>query len=309
MATLGITIPFYRNVAYLRTAIQSVTEQSSEDWKLWVLDDSGSNELEAAVRETVEAFDDPRIRYHRNDETQGMVANWNRCIDLADTDFVSLLHGDDRLLSDYAALMQGMADAHPKAVALYCGAEIIDASGERTFSVADSIKAWIAPAASGDTTLHGEAGATTLHGKAGATALMRGNFIMCPTLCFRRNALGARRFDASWEQVQDLELTVRLLMEGETIVGSPEIAYAYRRHPESATTVQSGNRLRFEEEFRLFDQIADRADALGWTETARIARRKRIVKLHLLYRALQDLLHLRPGGAFETLRYLGSRWR
>ena len=95
-------------------------------------------------------------------------------------------------------------------------------------------------------------------------------------------------------------------MEGEALVGSAEVAYAYRRHGESATWVQSQNRLRFDEEFRLFDQIAARAETLGWSETARVARKKRIVKLHLTYRVLRDLARLQAGSAFETLRYLRS---
>ncbi len=97
-------------------------------------------------------------------------------------------------------------------------------------------------------------------------------------------------------------------MDGETLVGAAEIAYAYRRHPESATWVQSQSRLRFDEEFRLFDQIAARAEALGWSQTAHVSRRKRIVKLHLAYRALRAFSRLQPRSAVETLRYLLSRW-
>jgi hypothetical protein len=138
---------------------------------------------------------------------------------------------------------------------------------------------------------------------------MRGNFIMCPTLCFRRSVLGRRRFTRGWSQVQDLELSVRLLMDGESLVGSSEVAYAYRRHPASATAVHSECRLRFDEEFRLFDQVAERATELGWESTADVASRKRIVKLHLLYRAARDLIALRIGRAAKTLRYLATHRR
>lgn len=299
MGPIGIAIPFYRNVPYLRTAIESVTQQSSPDWRLWVVDDSGGHEPEETLRELIASFDDDRIRYRRNPETLGMVSNWNRCLDTADTDLVTLLHGDDRLLPSYVAVIGRVASAHPKAVAVYCGATIIGASGKSRFSLADQVKRFFSPRSRGD---------VMLAGPDAATALMRGNFIMCPTLCFRRGVLGARRFDHGWEQVQDLDLTVRLLMDGEALVGAPDVAYAYRRHDESATWVQSQNRLRFDEEFRLFDQIAARAESLGWSETARVARRKRIVKLHLAYRTLRDLAQLQPGSAFETLRYLRSRW-
>jgi glycosyltransferase involved in cell wall biosynthesis len=307
METVAIAIPFYRNVDYLRGAVASVVAQSSGDWRLVVVDDSGALERESAVHEAVTAFGDARIRYERNPATLGMVPNWNRCLDLAElagAPLVTLLHGDDRLLPGYVATLQRLAAAHPEAVALHCGAEIIGPSGRRTVSVPDLVKGLIAPRGAAETVLRGEPG---------ASALMRGNFIMCPTLCFRSALLAGRRFEPGWEQVQDLELTVRLLMEGEVIVGTPAIAYAYRRHPESATHLQSANRLRFDEEFRLFDLVATRAAELGWSGTARVARRKRIVKLHLLYRALADLVRLHPARAADTLRYLfrarRRRWR
>ena len=104
--------------------------------------------------------------------------------------------------------------------------------------------------------------------------------------------------------MQDLELTSRLLLEGDAIVCSRTRAYAYRRHAEGATAVQSESRLRFDEEFALFDAVASSADARGWRAAARVSRRKRIVKLHLLYRALRELAALRPARARDWLRYL-----
>lgn len=299
MDPLGIAIPFFRNTSYLRTAITSVTEQSSADWRLWVMDDSGQNESEEAVREVTASFDDDRIHYRRNPETIGMVSNWNLCLDAADTEFLTLLHGDDRLLPNYVDVIQHAAREHPQAAAVYCEATIIGASGRSAFSLPDLVKGFFSPKA---------VDRVVLAGQIAATALMRGNFIMCPTLSFRRSLLGAQRFDPRWEQVQDLDLTLRLLMDGATLVGATQVAYAYRRHRESATWTQSQSRLRFDEEFRLFDEVAARAEALGWHETARVSRQKRIVKLHLAYRALRALSRLQLPSAVETLRYLRSRW-
>ncbi len=299
MSRIGFAIPFHRDVAYLREAIESVMRQSEPDWKLWVVDDAGGHPDRAAAAALVRSLDDPRIHHLENDSGGGMVGNWNRCLDLADSELVTLLHGDDQLLPGYAACMLGLADDHPGAVAFHCEARIVSATGRPVFSLPDAAKQLFTPKGT-------DAG--VLSGEPGATALMRGNFIMCPTLCFRRARLGSRRFDDTWSQVQDLELTVRLLMEGEQIVGTPEQAYAYRRHEGSATTAHSESRLRFEEEFRLFDEIARRAEARGWNETAKVARRRRIVKLHLLYRALREAATGQPGRAGDTLRYLLSRW-
>lgn len=299
MEPVTVAIPFYQGIDFLRGAIDSVLAQSSADWRLLVVDDSAGIEHTDAVRTLVDSFADDRIRSVRNASNLGMVGTWNRCIDEAATDLVTLLHGDDRLLPGYVALMQGLATRHPGAAALYCGARIIDDAGRETFSFPDAVKGFFAPKTSGETVLAGEPS---------ATALMSGNFIMCPTLCFRRSVLRERRFEPGWAQVQDLELTVRLLMDGDQLVGAREEAYAYRRHPESATSRQSESRVRFEEEFQLFDRVAARAGELGWKTTARVARGKRIVKLHLLYRGARDLLALRPRRALATLRYLASRW-
>lgn len=300
MDVFGVAIPFHRNLDYLREAVASVVAQTDPEWRLWIQDDSGAGGSATELQALVASFDDPRIHCESNPRNLGMVANWNRCLDRADTPLVTLLHADDRLLPDYVATMRPLADRYPDAVAAYCGARIIGPTGAPAFSLADAVKGFLVPK---------RGGLSVLAGEAGATALMRGNFIMCPTLCFRRRRLGERRFDPAFTQVQDLELTVRLLMEGETIVGSSRIGYAYRRHPDSATWVQSESRLRFDEEFRLFDEIAARADALGWRSTARVSRHKRVVKLHLLYRALRAAASGRLAGARDTLGYLRDHWR
>jgi glycosyltransferase involved in cell wall biosynthesis len=300
VSSVTIAVPFYSGLTYLSDALESVVSQSSPDWRLLVIDDSGELEDADSVRELVTSFADARMESRRNPQNLGMVDNWNRCIDESESDLVTLLHADDRLLPRYVELMLELASRHPRAAALYCRAAIIGRSGRRTFSTPDLVKRWFAPRATDVAVLVGEPA---------ATALMRGNFIMCPTLCFRRSVLGRRRFTRGWSQVQDLELSVRLLMDGESLVGSSEVAYAYRRHPASATAVHSECRLRFDEEFRLFDQVAERATELGWESTADVASRKRIVKLHLLYRAARDLIALRIGQAAETLRYLASHRR
>jgi len=289
---IAIAIPFHRGLSYLKSAIESVLAQTRGEWLLVVRDDRGEPNADAVSR-LVRSFADPRIRYDRNPENLGMVANWNRCLDEAETDLVTLLHADDRLLPHYVATMLDVAGAYPDAAAFFCRAQIIGTKGERRFSLPDFAKRLYSPRGRGPIVLRGE---TALG------SLMAGNFIMCPTLCLRRSVLGARCFEKGWSQVQDLEFTGRLLLEGELLVGSRSVAYAYRRHEESATTRQSESLLRFEEEFALFEQIASRAEALGWLDAASISRRARIVKLHLAVRALEDLFAARPRRALTKMR-------
>ena len=53
--------------------------------------------------------------------------------------------------------------------------------------------------------------------------------------------------------------------------------------------------------------MAARAEELGWSDVARLSRRKTIVRLHLLYQTARDIAILRPTRAVEKLRFLLTR--
>ena len=291
---ITFAIPFYRNLDYLRVAIGSVLAQNHGAWQLLISDDSGTD---LGAEALVESYRDDRIHYRKNDHNLGMVANWNLCLDEAECDLVNLLHADDALLPNYVEVMLDMARRHPDSSAFFCEAQIIDPRGAGSRSAADLVKKFLLPSRS-------DGGELLLSGARSVEDLMGGYFIMTPTLCYRKSLLGARRFPGEWKQTQDLIFIVDLLMTGHSIIGTSERAYAYRRHSESATSLQSLSMERFDEEVRAFDLIAERCRSLGWDEAALVARRKRIIKLHLLYKALRDLTRLQPAASLATLRYL-----
>lgn len=291
-AVLTVCIPFYRDLDYLREAIDSVRAQDDERWRLLVRDD-GPEDVGAG--DLVRGYGDPRIGYARHERNLGMVPSWNRCLDAADTELVCLLHGDDRLDPHYLRTVAALAGAHPEAVAVFCGARIVDGGGRSRFSLADAVKPLFAA---------GLGEPMRLAGESALRRVMAGNFIMCPTLCFRRERLGARRFAPRWRQAQDLELTSRLLLEGDTLVGTRAVAYTYRRHRESATEQQSESLLRFEEELALFAEVAERASERGWRRAAGTARHAAIVRLHLLVRIAGDLARGRVQAAGRKTGFL-----
>ena len=293
-ARITFAIPFWRRPAYLHEALASVVAQRNRAWRCIVMDDGG--EPEADVAPVVTAFADSRITYVRHAVRLGMVGNWNQGIDRAATEFVTLLHADDRLLPDYCDVVFALADAHPHAAGLATGAAIIDATGRSAFSFPDAVKRLLIPA--GEPWL--------LAGETGLRAIARGDFVMCPTVAWRRERLGARRFDPAWKQVQDLDFLARLLLDGDSIVGTRRRVYAYRRHAASATSLQTRDLSRFEEEVAVLDRIAAQARERGWSDAARIAERKSIVKLHVGFRATSDLARGRWSDARRKLAWLLS---
>jgi len=291
-ARLALAVPYYAGVEFLREALESVRAQADARWTCVVLDDAPDK---GEARACVEGLADPRITYRANDGTLGMVANWNRALDGAEDALVTLLHADDRLLPGYVGAMLALAEEAPEAVAFFCPARIIGPEGEPVFSLPDAVKRFLVPRGGARVVLRGEPG---------LAALMRGNFVMCPTLCWRPARLAGRRFDPRWRQVQDLDLVARLLLEGETLVGAREPHYAYRRHRANATALQTESLLRFREEYALFAEVGAAAAARGWPRVAALARRRTILRLHLAWRTLAALLRLRPGEARRTLRFL-----
>lgn len=283
-------VPFYRGVEYLRRAVASVTAQTSGNWRLLICDDSPGGDAAAVADAT-----DPRVRYVRNDRTLGMAGNWNRCLDLAGTDLVTILHADDELLPNYAGLMAAAAAGHPSAAALFCGARVIGPNSAPVGSFADWVKRALAP---------GRGRVRRLRGPGSIARLLRVNFIMCPTVCYRRSALGTRRFDQRWRCVLDLAFFCRLLTDGDELVGLPNVAYAYRRHPGNATEEYAASLLKFAEEAALYDELAADAEARGWPAVARTGRAKVTVRLHLLFRAIGDLAAGRPAAAWAKARLL-----
>jgi glycosyltransferase involved in cell wall biosynthesis len=289
---LTIAIPFFSGRDYLRKAVESVLRQTNAGWELLICDDhSAEPDLDVLIA----SYADARFRYVRNPANLGMAGNWNRCLDLARTDLVALLHADDELHENYCTLMATAAGRYPECAALFCQAVVVDETGAPCFSFADFIKRLLAPSANGP---------LRLRGPNALTALLRGNFIFCPTLCYRKSALGTRRFSPDWRFVLDLEFYARLLLDGDCIVGLPTPAYAYRRHPGNATRQYEESLLRFREEAALYDALARRAAARRWTRAARAARGKAIIKLNLLYGLLDHLVHRRWRQAWRRLALL-----
>jgi glycosyltransferase involved in cell wall biosynthesis len=276
---LTVAIPYYRNRQYLGAAVGSVLGQRDPRWRLVISDGSGG--ADGAVAELVARTDDLRVRVLPSDRPLGMAENWNRCLDAAPSDLITLLHDDDLLLPDYVGRVLAAAAAHPGAVALFCEARIIGPDGEPRFSFPDYVKRFFRPK---------PGQVVVLRGGPGLRALVRGNFITCPTLCYRRPRLGEHRFDPRWSQVLDLDLTSRVLLEGHHLVGLPDTLYAYRRHPGNATAAQTESLVRFREERALYGEIAVRAAVQRWGRAAAAARGKTIIKLHLICRLAADLL-------------------
>ena len=269
-------IPYYKGLAFLEKTIQSVFAQDNPDWKIIVVDDRGGEDAELLVR----SFTDDRVSYVRNDTTLGLAENWNTAMSLATTEFVTILHADDELFPNYTDVVTTLMTAHPEATAVHCRTQIIDENGKGLWSLPDAIKKVIRPRSRDNVVTIGEGG---------LWSLVKGQWIFCPTMCYRKTSFPSEGFSNDWRMVLDLELMSRILLGGGVIVGSPVVAYKYRRHSDNQTVLLTDSNKRFEEEIKLLDTISEQCRGRGWDKAAKSAHWKTVIRFHMLYQGFRSI--------------------
>ena len=94
---VSIVMPIYNQVNFLKPAIQSCLNQdSSIDYDI-VIVDNNHPDFQKVNEDIVRSFNSDRILYYVNVENIGACGNWNRCIDLADGEYLTYCHNDDML--------------------------------------------------------------------------------------------------------------------------------------------------------------------------------------------------------------------
>ena len=94
---VSIVLPTYKRAHVLKSAIQSVLNQTYTNWELIVVDDNSPD----ATREVVASFSDPRIRYVRNEPNLKLPRALNKGFSLARGEYLTWT-SDDNLYAETA---------------------------------------------------------------------------------------------------------------------------------------------------------------------------------------------------------------
>ena len=94
-ATVSIRVPTYNGSQYLGPCLDSALAQTCADFELVVVDNGSTDATPDIVRRYAET--DARIRVWWAERNLGLVANWNRCVELARGEWVKFLCQDDLL--------------------------------------------------------------------------------------------------------------------------------------------------------------------------------------------------------------------
>lgn len=89
----SVYIPVWNGARWLDGAIESLLDQTCQDWELVIGDNASTDGTDAVAA----GHRDPRIRYHRWPEFEEISENYNRTLLLAKGEWLQLLGVDDRL--------------------------------------------------------------------------------------------------------------------------------------------------------------------------------------------------------------------
>ncbi|KAB8330883.1 glycosyltransferase family 2 protein [Scytonema tolypothrichoides VB-61278] len=102
-----ICIPTYNGAKYLRECLDSVLAQTFTDFEVLLVDDQSSDETLSIAHEY--AAKDARICVKQNERNLGLVGNWNRCIELAQGEWIKFVFQDDLIAPECLEKMLAMS--------------------------------------------------------------------------------------------------------------------------------------------------------------------------------------------------------
>lgn len=92
MPKVSVCMAAYNHQQYVGEAIQSVLDQTFQDWELIITDDASPDQ----TPDVISRFTDPRIKFFRHQQNQGIAITTADCISQAQGKYIAILNSDDQ---------------------------------------------------------------------------------------------------------------------------------------------------------------------------------------------------------------------
>jgi len=216
METISVCVPVYNAAPFIEATLSSILSQDWPDLRVLVQDNASTDGTADIVRKI--AARDPRVDLRVNAENLGYCRNIRAVVERAETDIVSVFHGDDVYLpglvrAEYEALKGSGAAAAFSSYRQFFG----NPSKSSPYPVEPSL----------------DAGSNWFSGGLEEflpVLLSRGNPFACPTLLtYKRTLLELGSFTDRYPSNEDLDLWIRYLKAGHRLTIVKRRLFLYRR--------------------------------------------------------------------------------
>ncbi len=227
---VSICIPTYNGERYLKECLDTVLEQTYANLEIIVVDDCSKDATCEIIEEYIRK--DSRIKLYRNTENSGLVGNWNKCLEIAQGEWIKFIFQDDLVTADCIEKQINAANGHSFVV---CDRQFIfdDQVPEATKAYYNGPLLTLKKMISTDKDVFISAAEISNY----AAANISLNFIGEPTaVLFKKEAVKKYGiFNADLSQICDLEYWLRIAT-AEGLVYIPEELVSFRIHAGSTTS-------------------------------------------------------------------------
>ncbi len=207
---VSVLLPAYNSAAFLGEAIQSILDQTYQNWECILINDGSTDVTE----EVILSFTDARIKYIKNERNLGLVATLNKGLDIAAGKYIVRMDGDDISLDNRIERQVAFMEANETIGVADCN--------YYAFDMADGVmvKGYAEP---------------DVH-----KGILLFNTSLChPAVIIRKSVLDEHRlrYNSAYKHLEDYELWTRMCKITE-ISTVPEFLFRYRSHEQQVSQHQ-----------------------------------------------------------------------
>lgn len=207
---ISVIMSVYNGEAYLAEAIESVCNQTFQNWELVIINDCSTDSTATILADW--AAKDARINVHTNETNLKLPASLNKAIALCEGRYIARMDADDICLPTRLEKQLAFMEAHPHLALSSC----------RFMTLKNGVYA------------SGGAGGRCDHHALRALLLVA-NPILHPGVIAKAEVLKQHLYDTALTCTEDLELWTRLVMKNQTLQILPECLMLYRLHDKQIT--------------------------------------------------------------------------
>lgn len=205
---ISVVMPIYNCEKYIRESVQSVLNQTFENFELIIIDDCSTDDTIAIINE----FSDNRINLYEKEINSGLIDSLNFGFSIAKGEFIARMDGDDICLSERFEKQVDFLNKNPDVI-------MVGTALKRFGIIEDKV---IYPSS---------------HNEIAVQLFLKTPFGH-PTIMGRKYIFDKYKYNEDFEDAEDYELWTNLVFEGK-LANIDEVLLLYRTHNNQVSSIKS----------------------------------------------------------------------